>query len=59
MLWATFTPDDSRSGVKVEGIGDVCKDMLDKPVYAMGFAAHTQKEQDDARTPLTDEVEAL
>ena len=30
MLWATFTPDDSRSGVKVEGIGDVCKDMLDK-----------------------------
>lgn len=33
--------------------------MLDKPVYILGFAAHSQKEVDDARAPLTDEERAL
>ncbi len=37
----------------------MCKDMLDKPAYCPGFAAQTQKEQDDARKPLTDEERAM
>lgn len=37
----------------------MCKDMLEKPSYMLGFAAQTQKEQDDARKPLTEEERAM